>query len=129
MKTLYAIFIFLLISNLGYAQDKIKRDSTQIIDTTQYKLLEKVKVNKHTIHPMNTNGKHHYKIAPMRLYRPTRLGSSSPKYDTYKKNDYGAGAVTTNPHKSGKSFIYKSPAHYIDSLEKAVTDSLPPIKD
>lgn len=34
------------------------------------------------------------------VYRDTRLGSSSPLYDTYKKNDNGAGAVTTNPNKS-----------------------------
>lgn len=34
------------------------------------------------------------------IYLDTRLGSSSPLYDTYKKNDYGAGAVTTNPNKS-----------------------------
>jgi hypothetical protein len=27
------------------------------------------------------------------------LGSSSPRYDTYKKNDYGAGAITTDPNK------------------------------
>jgi hypothetical protein len=33
------------------------------------------------------------------IYRDTRLGSSSPLYDTYKKNDNGAGAVTTNPNK------------------------------
>ena len=33
------------------------------------------------------------------MYRDTRLGSSSPKYNTYKKNKYGAGAVTTNPNK------------------------------
>lgn len=32
-----------------------------------------------------------------KIYRPTRLGSSSPQYDTYEKNDYGAGAVTTMP--------------------------------
>lgn len=35
-----------------------------------------------------------------KIYRDTRLGSSSPLYNTYKKNDKGAGAVTTNPHKS-----------------------------
>ncbi|MDP4285138.1 MAG: hypothetical protein Q8891_11990 [Bacteroidota bacterium] len=34
------------------------------------------------------------------IYRDTRLGSSSPLYNTYKKNDYGAGAITTNPNKS-----------------------------
>lgn len=31
------------------------------------------------------------------MYRDTRLGSSSPLYDTYKKNKNGAGAVTTTP--------------------------------
>lgn len=33
------------------------------------------------------------------MYRDTRLGSSSPLYNTYKKNKNGAGAVTTNPNK------------------------------
>jgi len=33
------------------------------------------------------------------MYRDTRLGSSSKKYNTYKKNDNGAGAITTNPNK------------------------------
>ena len=31
------------------------------------------------------------------MYRDTRLGSSTKKYNTYKKNDNGAGAVTTSP--------------------------------
>ena len=31
------------------------------------------------------------------MYRPTRLGSSSPQYDTYDKNKKGAGSVTTSP--------------------------------
>lgn len=35
------------------------------------------------------------------VYRDTRLGSSEPQYDTYKKNDKGAGAITTNPNKTG----------------------------
>lgn len=33
------------------------------------------------------------------IYRDTRLGSSSPLYNTYEKNDNGAGAITTNPNK------------------------------
>lgn len=33
------------------------------------------------------------------IYRDTRLGSSSLMYNTYKKNDYGAGAITTNTNK------------------------------
>ena len=31
------------------------------------------------------------------IYNDTRLGSSTQQYDTYKKNNYGAGAVTTTP--------------------------------
>ena len=38
-----------------------------------------------------------------KIYRDTRLGGSSPLYNTYRKNDYGAGAITTNPNKNGSS--------------------------
>ncbi|HEY5407496.1 MAG TPA: hypothetical protein VIJ92_10415 [Ginsengibacter sp.] len=34
---------------------------------------------------------------PSQPYRDTRLGSSTPQYDTWQKNDNGAGAVTTSP--------------------------------
>ncbi len=40
----------------------------------------------------NISGKHH-------IYRDTRLGGSSPYFNTYQKNDYGAGAITTDPNK------------------------------
>ncbi len=40
------------------------------------------------------------------IYRDTRLGSSSPSYNTYEKNAYGAGAITTNPHKSGSATFF-----------------------
>lgn len=40
------------------------------------------------------------------IYRDTRLGSSSPLYDTYEKNNFGAGAVTTDPNKSSSSINY-----------------------
>ena len=33
---------------------------------------------------------------PSEIYNGTRLGSSSPQYDTWKKNDDGAGSVTTH---------------------------------
>lgn len=38
---------------------------------------------------------------PSTPYRDTRLGSSSPLYNTYRTNDNGAGSVTTNPNKEG----------------------------
>jgi hypothetical protein len=31
------------------------------------------------------------------IYRETRLGSSTKQYDTYEKNNNGAGSVTTSP--------------------------------
>lgn len=46
--------------------------------------------------PKNDN-----QVVTPHIYRDTRLGSSSPLYNTYKKNDYGAGAITTNPNKWG----------------------------
>lgn len=42
---------------------------------------------------------HHATLHKKPMYRDTRLGSSSKKYNTYKKNDNGAGAITTNPKK------------------------------
>lgn len=37
------------------------------------------------------------------MYRDTRLGGSSPAHRTYKANDYGAGAITTDPNKGNSS--------------------------
>lgn len=34
---------------------------------------------------------------PGQLYIDTRLGSSTPQYDTWQKNNNGAGSVTTSP--------------------------------
>lgn len=125
MKGIQIIILFLLISNANFAQDKTKKDSTQF-DTTQYKkIIKKAKVNNRTIQLMNKSTKPQYKIAPQKLYRPTRLGSSSPRTDTYKKNDFGAGSVTTNPNKSGKSFIYASSEKEADSLNLKPKDSVP----
>jgi len=59
-----------------------------------------------------------YSTPQPHIYRDTRLGSSSPLYNTYKKNDYGAGAITTNPNKgSGSTFTqtYSTP----DSSQKS----------
>lgn len=37
------------------------------------------------------------KAPPVLPYRDTRLGSSTPQYDTWQKNANGAGTVTTTP--------------------------------
>ena len=48
-------------------------------------------------------------------YHDTRLGSSSPMYNTYRKNDYGAGAVTNNPNKGSDQ-----PAPYLSPITDSV---------
>ncbi len=59
-----------------------------------------------------------YSTPQPHIYRDTRLGSSSPLYNTYKKNDYGAGAITTNPNKgSGSTFTQTYPT--TNSLQKS----------
>lgn len=51
------------------------------------------------------------------IYKDTRLGSSSPLYNTYQKNDFGAGAITSNPNKSGSNVQEFVPATS-DTLKK-----------
>ena len=76
-------------------------------DTSQNQKLSE----EHT-YPINSNNSYYKTPAKQPIYRDTRLGGSSPYYNTYKKNDYGAGAITTNPHKSG---IAKYPGGNPDS--------------
>ena len=82
---------FVLISYSGYSQD-----------TTHHLAPQKTTIHKN-IQPelkRETTYKYLYKIykAPAKkpMYRDTRLGGSAKKYNTYKKNDNGAGAVTTH---------------------------------
>ncbi len=56
-------------------------------------------------YPINA-ARNDYHAPQHQVYRDTRLGSSSRYYNTYEKNDYGAGAITTNPHKSGSATFF-----------------------
>ncbi len=106
MKSLIilAALIFLF-STSGFSQDSAK-----------YKMLQKVNVHKNITDSLKGDHELHLQSSP-HIYRDTRMGSSSPLYNSYKKNDYGAGAITTNPNKSaGPSFIYASPIKNTDSL-------------
>ena len=121
MKALYIIFVLTFILSTGYCQEKtdkkiIQSDSAHF-DTAQYKVLKKVDIKKHT-----------YQLSSKPLYRPTRLGSSSPLYNTYKKNAYGAGAITTNPNKSGRSFIYSTSSKNDEPLKRVGTSN-PVVRD
>jgi hypothetical protein len=76
-------------------------------DTSQNQKLSK---EEHT-YPIKSNK---YKgSAKHPIYRDTRLGGSSPGHRTYKTNDYGAGAITTDPHKA--TGVAKYPDVYFDS--------------
>jgi len=79
----------LLISSIAFAQDSSANSDSKVIFKSQPQVHSKVTP---ATKSHSNKGQVHY--------RPTRLGSSSPLYDTYKKNDYGAGSVTTNPNKS-----------------------------
>jgi len=76
-------------------------------DTSQNQMLTR---EEHT-YPIKS---HNYKSATEHhIYRDTRLGSSSPYFNTYQKNDYGAGAITTDPNKGNG--VAKYPDVYFDS--------------
>ena len=74
------------------ATDTAKQSQySNAVSATTYSVAKKSQVKT----PVN-----HAKKSPKKpMYRDTRLGSSSKKYNTYKKNDKGAGAITTNPNK------------------------------
>ncbi|MDQ2863299.1 MAG: hypothetical protein M3R50_06565 [Bacteroidota bacterium] len=92
-KFITLMMMFFLISAQGFSQDtthvsNVKKHTRSIHYTT----------SKNSSSTPST--KYKYKrVAKKPLYRDTRLGGSSKQYDTYKKNDNGAGAVTNNPKK------------------------------
>ena len=101
MKLKISLFILLFgISSADFAQDtsanqKISQDQTYPMSTRQNN------------NQNNTNKTQNH------IYRDTRLGGSSPHHRTYKSNDYGAGAITTNPHKANGKADF--PGDHFDS--------------
>lgn len=72
-------------------------------DTSQNQQL-----NQQHTYPVYNNNSNNYKTASKpHIYRDTRLGSSSPLYNTYQKNDYGAGAITNDPNKANGISQYR----------------------
>jgi hypothetical protein len=111
-KTAFIFFAAILSSTLAFSQDTSenqKLSENKSIQTppsnTQVNPVEN-----HTYYNNNSTEYNsvnsQYKNIPqydnsIHAYRDTRLGSSSPLYNTYEKNDNGAGAITTNPNKGG----------------------------
>jgi hypothetical protein len=100
-----ALFIFIAAvfsSTLVFSQD-----TSQNQKLSQNKNIQAPPTNSQ-INPLENhtyyNNNSQYKNIPqydnsIHVYRDTRLGSSSPLYNTYEKNNNGAGAITTNPNK------------------------------
>src|SRR5664279_4020716 len=84
-KILPLLVLCVLISLSGFSQD-----------TTHLLPAKKATINKSQPALKKGSYTYPYKIykAPVKkpVYRDTRLGSSTKKYNTYKKNDNGAGA-------------------------------------
>ena len=98
IKTITTFIISICIANPIFCQDTSQNQKLSQEHTYQ-------------VSPSSNNFSHSSKP---HIYRDTRLGSSSPRYNTYKKNDYGAGAITTNPNK-GSGGIATYPDFHADS--------------
>ncbi|HSV10052.1 MAG TPA: hypothetical protein VLI68_04740 [Hanamia sp.] len=102
-KTLAIFFSGFFISNCVFSQD-----------TSANQKLTQDRTYEPALQP------NEYSTPQPHIYRDTRLGSSSPLYNTYQKNDYGAGSITTNPNKgSGSTFTPTYPS--IDSSQKSLS--------
>lgn len=89
-----SFFIILILFSLsGMAQDTTKANQKR----TEYDTILVPKQSQNSSKRPKT--KITFRNKKENNYRPTRLGSSSPRYDTYEKNKEGAGAVTTNTKK------------------------------
>lgn len=90
-KFITITFLCVFISMKSFCQDTTHLSKKQVVhrkSQTTHKALVSRTQNKRIIAP-----------AKKPMYRDTRLGGSSKKYNTYKKNDNGAGAITNNPNK------------------------------
>ena len=95
MKTNFLLtFAFVCISFIAFGQDSSFHKSDN-------KVTFKNQTQFHGVAPAQKKYRADSQVSSKKtsIYGTTRLGSSSPRYNTYKKNDYGAGAITTDPHK------------------------------
>lgn len=88
-KIITLLGLFISLCQHGYSQDTLRTASSIKSKVTTGKSVQH--------HKKNTTVSARKTAAKKPLYRDTRLGGSSKKYNTYKKNDNGAGAITTNP--------------------------------
>jgi hypothetical protein len=87
-------FITILLSGVFISLKSFCQDTTHL---SKKKVAHKNSHNTNQVLVSRTQNKKITMPAKKPMYRDTRLGSSSKKYNTYKKNDNGAGAITTSP--------------------------------
>ena len=95
-KKITTFVLGIFISFPAFSQDTIH---TYPVQKDSVLISQPVNKNNEKIISYSNENKIQDKPASQSIYYDTRLGSSSPLYDTYEKNDYGAGAITTNPNK------------------------------
>ncbi len=102
MKFKITVFVVIIFLTLFATSRALSQDTSQNQQLTQ----------EHT-YPIKSNHRNYQNVTKYHIYRDTRLGGSSPYYNTYQKNDYGAGAITTDPHKAAG--ISQYPGDHFDS--------------
>lgn len=96
------ITLFFIIAFTSAASSAFSQDTSQ-----------NQKLSEEYTYPVHSNKKKYKISANHQIYRDTRLGGSSPYYNTYQKNDYGAGAITNDPNKANG--VAKYPGDNFDS--------------
>ncbi|MEO8853669.1 MAG: hypothetical protein ABI359_07820 [Ginsengibacter sp.] len=82
------------------------------------------KISKEHTYQVSSPSSEYTQPSKTHIYRDTRLGGSSPLYNTYKKNDYGAGAITNNPNKgSGEVSTYPYNSNSAKTTTKIYRDT------
>ena len=103
IKTAFILSAAILSSTIAFGQDTTENQKLSQNKNIQVPSSNS-QVNPIENHTYYNNNNSAYKNIPqfdnsIHAYRDTRLGSSSSLYNTYQKNDYGAGSVTNNPNK------------------------------
>lgn len=113
MKTKFLLFF----PGLAISINSFCQDSTSLKNNTEIQNQQQLPTTMNPVQQSQPNNQP--------IYRDTRLGSSSPQYNTYQKNQYGAGGVTTDYYKSQGGGIPENIAaqHYFDTTHPSYRDT------
>ncbi len=114
--TFYGLFIIKLISmksNMSALSFVIAFTFLAVSPAFSQDTSQNQKLTEEHTYPIRPNKRKYSISGTHHIYRDTRLGGSSPYFNTYQKNDYGAGAITTDPNKG--MGVTKYPQDRLDS--------------